>query len=249
MSGEAAEVCPKQSTIQAAHSAPVRQGDHPEKVHRLTLQHSTVEGSSENFMGFSRFLPIAALVAAAVLITGCEENAGVSSQTQYLGGIYGNQPTSNAPTDTVSYWDGDHVGGKPSIKISLAEQRAYFYRSGILVGISQLSTGREGKNTPIGHFSILNKDRNHVSSMYGDFVDGNNQVVKPNVAVSDPKPAGSHFKGAPMPFYMQIAPGFGLHAGYLPGYPASHGCIRMPEFMAENFFKSVSSGTPVTITN
>ena len=52
-----------------------------------------------------------------------------------------------------------------------------------------------------------------------------------------------------MPYYMQIAPGFGLHAGYLPGYPASHGCIRMPEFMAEAFFKSVSVGTPVTITN
>ena len=182
-------------------------------------------------MGFSRFLAIAVLVAAAVLINGCEENAGVSSQTQYLGGIYGNQPTSNAPVDTVSYWDGDHIGGKPSIKISIAEQRAYFYKSGILVGISQLSTGREGKNTPIGHFSILNKDRNHVSSMYGDFVDSTDQVVKPNVAVSDPKPPGSHFKGAPMPYYMQIAPGFGLHAGYLPGYPASHGCIRMPEFL------------------
>jgi lipoprotein-anchoring transpeptidase ErfK/SrfK len=52
-----------------------------------------------------------------------------------------------------------------------------------------------------------------------------------------------------MPYYMKIAPGFGMHAGYLPGYPASHGCIRMPEFMAEDFFRSVSVGTPVTITN
>ena len=75
------------------------------------------------------------------------------------------------------------------------------------------------------------------------------EVVKPNVAVSDPKPPGAHFKGAPMPYYMQIAPGFGMHAGYLPGYPASHGCIRMPEFMAEAFFKSISVGTSVTITN
>jgi len=85
--------------------------------------------------------------------------------------------------------------------------------------------------------------------MYGDFVDSQGNVVQPNVAANDPKPPGSHFKGAPMPYYMQIAPGFGLHAGYLPGYPASHGCIRMPEFMAENFFRSVSTGTPVTITN
>ena len=51
-----------------------------------------------------------------------------------------------------------------------------------------------------------------------------------------------------MPYFMRIVGGVGMHAGYLPGYPASHGCIRMPEFMAENFFKSVSTGTPVTIT-
>ena len=189
------------------------------------------------------------VAAAALFFTGCEEDIRYSGQTQYLGGTYGNQPTSTAPVDNVSYWDGDHIGGKPSIKISIKEQRAYFYKSGMLVGISQLSTGREGKNTPVGHFSVINKDKNHASSMYGDFVDKTDQVVKPNVAVSDPKPPGSHFKGAPMPYYMQIAPGFGLHAGYLPGYPASHGCIRMPEFMAENFFKSVSVGTPVTITN
>jgi lipoprotein-anchoring transpeptidase ErfK/SrfK len=201
------------------------------------------------FMRSSFYLSLLIVAAAAFFFTSCEEDVRYSGQTQYLGGTYGNQPTSNAPVDNVSYWDGDHIGGKPSIKISIKEQRAYFYKNGMLVGISQLSTGREGKNTPVGHFSVVNKDKTHASSMYGDFVDKSDQVVKPNVAVSDPKPPGSHFKGAPMPYYMQIAPGFGLHAGYLPGYPASHGCIRMPEFMAENFFKSVSVGTPVTITN
>ena len=73
---------------------------------------------------------------------------------------------------------------------------------------------------------------------------------KENVELGkDPKPPGTHFKGAPMPFFMRIVGGVGMHAGYLPGYPASHGCIRMPQFMAENFFKSVSVGTPVTITD
>jgi hypothetical protein len=204
----------------------------------------------EFFMGnlFYRFGFVSIAIASALLLAGCEEDR-TTSQTQYLGGVYGNQPTSGAPSDNVSYWDGDHLGGKPSIKISITEQRAYFYKNNLLVGISQLSTGREGKNTPVGHFSVISKDKDHASSLYGDFVDKNDQVVKPNVAVSDPKPPGTHFKGAPMPYYMQIAPGFGLHAGYLPGYPASHGCIRMPEFMAENFFKSVSVGTPVTIAN
>ena len=191
------------------------------------------------------------MVLLSVLLFGsCEEDPRFSSQTQYLGGIYGDQPTVGAPQDTVSYWDGDNLGGKPSIKISLAEQRAYFYKSGLLVGVSQLSTGREGLNTPIGRFAISQKDINHVSSKYGDYVDDYGNVIMPNVELGkDPKPPGTKFKGAPMPFFMRIVGGVGMHAGYLPGYPASHGCIRMPEFMAENFFKSVSTGTPVTITN
>jgi lipoprotein-anchoring transpeptidase ErfK/SrfK len=166
-----------------------------------------------------------------------------------LGGVYGGEQ-AGPPRDTVSYWDGDNVSGSPSIKISLSEQRAYFYKGGVLVGVSQLSTGREGKNTSPGKYRVIGKDLNHASSLYGDYVDAAGNVVMPNIELGkDPKPPGSHYKGASMPYYMQIAPGFGLHAGYLPGYPASHGCIRMPEFMAEDFYKSVSVGTPVTITN
>ena len=190
------------------------------------------------------------LLASAFFFASCEEDVRFSSQTQYLGGVYGNAPTVGAPQDTVSYWDGDNLGGKPSVKINLSEQRAYFYKSGMLVGVSQLSTGREGLNTPIGHFSIIQKDKDHVSTKYGDFVDASGNVIVPNVDVEkDKKPPGTHFKGAPMPYFMRIVGGVGMHAGYLPGYPASHGCIRMPEFMAENFFRSVSTGTPVTITN
>ncbi len=190
--------------------------------------------------------------AGALLLSACDgDDPRLASQTQYLGGVYGNSAVSNsAPQDTVSYWDGDGVEGKPSVKITLSEQRAYFYKSGQLVGISQLSTGREGLATPSGTYKISQKDVNHVSSKYGDYVDGADNVVVPNVDnEKDPKPPGTHFKGAPMPHFMRIVGGVGMHAGYLPGYPASHGCIRMPEFMADNFFKSVSVGTPVTITN
>jgi lipoprotein-anchoring transpeptidase ErfK/SrfK len=190
--------------------------------------------------------------AVALLLAACDgDDPRLAGQTQYLGGVYGAGPvSSSAPQDTVSYWDGDGVSGSPSIKIKLSEQRAYFYKGGQLVGISQLSTGREGLNTPIGKFSIIQKDVNHVSSKYGDYVDAADNVVAPNVELGkDPKPPGTHFKGAPMPYFMRIVGGVGMHAGYLPGYPASHGCIRMPEFMAENFFKSVSGGTPVTIAN
>jgi lipoprotein-anchoring transpeptidase ErfK/SrfK len=199
----------------------------------------------------SSYGSLQALLCIALLLfaVGCGEDPRFSAKTQYLGGAYGNAPAGPAH-DTVSYWDGDSTNGKPSITISLREQRAYFYKSGVLVGVSQLSTGREGLNTPNGHFSIIQKDVNHVSSLFGDYVDSAGNVVVPNVDVTkDPKPPGARFRGTPMPYFMRIVSGTGLHAGYLPGYPASHGCIRMPEFMAENFFKSVSLGTPVTITN
>jgi lipoprotein-anchoring transpeptidase ErfK/SrfK len=202
-------------------------------------------------VSFFRHAALLFSLVAVFFFTSCAGDDVRFNDTQYLGGIYGNEPVaSTAPVDNISYWDGDGVSGSPSIKISLGEQRAYFYKSGELVGISQLSTGREGLVTPVGHFRISQKDLDHVSTKYGDYVDAADNVIVPNVELGkDPKPAGTHFKGAPMPYFMRIVDGVGLHAGYLPGYPASHGCIRMPEFMAENFFKTVSVGTPVTITN
>ncbi|PYJ08282.1 MAG: hypothetical protein DMF06_13275 [Verrucomicrobia bacterium] len=184
----------------------------------------------------------------ALALAGCETNDQATAQSQYMGGVYGNSPvSSSAPRDSVSYWDGDSIPGKPSIKIKLGEQKAYFYKSGQLVGISQLSTGREGLSTPSGSFSIIQKDQAHVSSQYGDYVDSGDNVVVPNVDVGkDKKPPGDAW----MPNMLRITwNGIALHGGPLPGYPASHGCIRMPEFMAENFFRSVSTGTPVTITH
>jgi lipoprotein-anchoring transpeptidase ErfK/SrfK len=198
-----------------------------------------------------RRLSLISAAATTLLLVGCDGDDPAVARSQYLGGVYGNQPvSSSAPQDSVSYWDGDGVSGKPSVKISLGEQRAYFYKSGQLVGISQLSTGREGMGTTTGSFKIIQKDQNHASSQYGDYVDATDNVVVANVDVGkDPKPPGTHFKGAPMPYFMRIVGGTGMHAGYLPGYPASHGCIRMPEFMAENFFRNVSVGTPVTVTH
>ena len=82
-------------------------------------------------------------------------------------------------------------------------------------------------------------------------MDANNQtvVVKDNVENGkDPRPPGTVFLGASMPFFLRVSGGVGMHQGYLPGVPASHGCIRMPGFMAENFFNNTPVGTPVTIS-
>ena len=140
------------------------------------------------------------------------------------------------------------MSGSPSVRISLSQQRAFFYKDGQLAGVSRISSGREGRNTVTGSFHIIQKDPNHVSSLFGDYVDANGAVIQKEVDTSkDRKPKGAHFDGAKMPNFMRIVGGTGMHEGYLPGYPASHGCIRMPGFMAAAFFRSLEVGTPVII--
>src|SRR5919198_223309 len=85
-------------------------------------------------------LPTVLSLGLVLLATGCGTDR-YSGNTPYLGGVYGGAQ-EGPPRDTVSYWDGDSVNGSPSVKISLGEQRAYFYKGGVLVGVSQLSTGR-----------------------------------------------------------------------------------------------------------
>ena len=74
-----------------------------------------------------------------------------------------------------------------------------------------------------------------------------NQVQQNIDRTVDPQPHGTKFDGANMFFFMRFTRGIGMHAGYLPGYPASHGCVRMPQHMAETFFRNVSVGTPVDV--
>ncbi|GAB4169136.1 MAG: hypothetical protein Fur0032_07580 [Terrimicrobiaceae bacterium] len=145
-------------------------------------------------------------------------------------------------------WEGDGVSGAPSIVIDLSEQEARFYKGGQLVGTSPVSTGREGYRTPSGSYRVTQKNADHYSNLYGDYVDEAGNVVVPNVGVQrDPRPPGTRFRGAPMPFFMRVHGAVGMHGGYLPGYPASHGCIRLPMRMAEIYFANAPIGTPVRI--
>lgn len=192
---------------------------------------------------------LCATLSALLLLAGCSTDPRFAP-TQYIGSVGTTRPNPRAPFDHVSYWDGDGVTGSPSVLISLREQRAYFYKGNELVGVSLISTGREGLETPSGKFKIIQKDKDHKSSQFGDYVDAHGGIIKKDIDLkADPKPPGALFDGAKMPYFMRIVGGTGMHAGFLPGYPASHGCIRMPEFMAEAFFRNLSAGTPVTITN
>lgn len=199
-----------------------------------------------------RLIPLLLLVAAFVL-SGCGSRRGsFRDDTLYIGGFrQAGDPgkPKRAPHDDVSYWDGDGVGGAPSIRISLSDQTASFYKGGQLVGVSAISTGREGFATPMGNFRILQKNKDHISSLYGNYVDARTGeiVMKDIDRKKDRMPPGCRYDGARMPYFMRFAGGVGMHEGFLPGYPASHGCIRMPGFMAEKFFANVSVGTPVAV--
>ncbi len=147
-----------------------------------------------------------------------------------------------------SWWEGDGVSGSPSVVISLSEQTASFYKGGKLVGVSAVSTGREGGSTPTGSFRITQKNIDHRSNLYGDYVGADGRPVVENVGVyEDKKPEGTTFLGAPMPYFMRVVNGVGMHTGFLPGFPDSHGCIRMPDEMAAKFYANTSVGTPVRI--
>ena len=146
------------------------------------------------------------------------------------------------------WWKGDGVQGKPKIVINLSKQQVNYYKGGRLVGVSVISSGREGHHTVTGSYHIVDKDMDHRSSLYGAFCDANRQIVVPDVDAShDHAPPGTHFIGASMPYFMRITGGYGMHEGYLPGYPASHGCIRLPGDMARTFFYETPVGTPVEI--
>lgn len=142
---------------------------------------------------------------------------------------------------------GSRATGPASIVIDLTTQRAYLYKGGTLVLESPASTGREGYATPTGKFRIIQKDLNHQSTLYGEYV-ANGNVIIPGVDVrKQPRPPGTTFEGAPMPYFLRIVGAVGLHAGQVPRYPASHGCIRLPNAKARRFFDAAKVGTPITI--
>jgi hypothetical protein len=121
-------------------------------------------------------------------------------------------------------WDGEIAPAGPMmLVVNLAVQQAWVYRNGLRIGASTVSSGKKGYRTPTGIFQILQKNKDHRSNLYND---------------------------APMPYMQRLTwTGIALHAGNLPGYPASHGCIRTPLAFAEKLFEASSLGMIVVIVD
>ncbi len=193
-------------------------------------------------MNYTRY----AVAFIALLLSAC---AGTPKKTGNTGMIAATITKKPKPKD--SWWNEEAAGTGPTkIVISLADQRAYFYRGKHAIGEANISTGKQGFDTPPGMYKITQKDENHVSNLYGNFIDAEGNIVKKDVDMSkepDGVPEGLTFEGAKMPFFLRFSQGYGLHAGRLPGYRASHGCIRMPSFMAKHFFEAAEEQTPVIV--
>jgi lipoprotein-anchoring transpeptidase ErfK/SrfK len=137
-----------------------------------------------------------------------------------------------------------------SIYISLTKQRVYFRVYDEVAVDSPISSGKRAGMTPPGNYNIMEKDADHRSNVYGDFVNPRTgRVVRAGISTKiDSAPSGTVYRGAPMRWFMRLtANGVGMHTGILPGYPASHGCVRLPEEIAKMFYDRVKIGTPVTI--
>ena len=111
--------------------------------------------------------------------------------------------------------------GPVAVIVSLSDQLAFVYRNGVRIGATTISSGRKGFETPTGVFTILRKEKLHHSKKYDN---------------------------APMPDSQFFFGGAALHAGGLPGYPSSHGCVHLPSAFAEALFEVTHDGTPVIVT-
>jgi hypothetical protein len=118
-------------------------------------------------------------------------------------------------------WRDGPAEGAPRVVVSLSDQLAFLYRGDDLIAVSTISSGKEGHDTPTGIFPILAKKPMHHSKKY---------------------------ENAPMPYTQFIDQyGIALHAGMIPGRPASHGCVRLPAKFAAKLFTVTSVGSPVLI--
>jgi lipoprotein-anchoring transpeptidase ErfK/SrfK len=134
------------------------------------------------------------------------------------------------------------------VVVSIGKQRAYLLVGEQVYIDTPISSGKRAGMTPTGTFKITQKDKDHRSSLYGDFVDRRGRTVRAGVSTKvDSAPSGTRYVGAPMKFFCRFNGAIGMHVGILPGYPASHGCVRLPAAIAPLIFEKVKIGTQVDV--
>jgi len=134
-----------------------------------------------------------------------------------------------------------------AIEIDLSAQKAWVLQDGQRIYETAICSGRPGHPTPTGNFTVTEKDKDHLSSLYGHIVDSRGRVIDSDADSDTPVPPGAKFVQAPMKYFLRFDGAIGMHAGRLPGYPASHGCVRLPQGKAALFFNIAELGMPVRV--
>jgi lipoprotein-anchoring transpeptidase ErfK/SrfK len=189
-------------------------------------QHNTIHQTVK----LRRLILLFGAVATVIICSSCEEVPPYAQQPRIAAGY--------PPETPPGWWDDAGVSGSPKIVVNIGDQKAYFYKGKHLVGETTVSTGKPGFSTPPGRYQVLSKSPDHVSTLFGDYVDDYGNVVRSNIdSRKDRRPPGTHFDGA----YRRTRCSSG---GYdVPGlrstFAASHGCIRLPRGMAGHSSKTL----------
>jgi L,D-transpeptidase catalytic domain len=172
-------------------------------------------GLSMILTGMGRALAIALVAAVSA--------GSASSQPVALGGKSIGEVAAKLKPGEYAWTPEAAPEGPALLVVNLQTQRAILFRNGVAIGASTVSTGKQGYETPMGVFTILQKRKEHYSKTYNN---------------------------APMPNMQRLTwKGVALHAGNLPGFPASHGCIRLPLRFSSLLFDATALGMTVIITS
>ena len=201
-------------------------------------------------------LPFTLLCAAAAALSGCatfeqlqnpqaRQAAKIREQHTAFRAQEGWRKLTYRHTDLLSRATKDNS----TVEISLKDQRGLLLVDGGIAMDFPVATGKASHPTPKGSYKIIEKKKDHKSNLYGRMVSGEGQTV---VSDADTRahsvPEGGRFVGAPMPYWMRLTTtGVGMHVGYVPGRPASHGCIRLKKDVAVELFGILDLGSPVTV--
>lgn len=195
-------------------------------------------------------LPLAQVFGIAALlfaVAGCADLPNDVGVRTHRSNLELTRKASHHPVEGT--WNDDPTAkGERRILVNLTKQQAFFYRGDTLLGKTNISSGRRTHETPPGKYRVIQKDIKHVSNEYGVYENRLGEVEVRNAEVGKtPRPDGLHFVGAPMPYFLRFRDGYGMHAGFVPRFRASHGCIRMPIVMAKHFFDASEVGTRVEV--
>jgi hypothetical protein len=184
------------------------------------MEESATAGSPRTFSAFNLLFSVLMLLVGVLLVPG--QALAVPFWGAKTSSPAGTPPNKLKPGEFV-WAAGIAPDGPMVVVVSLTEQRAYVYRNGVQIGYSTASSGKPGHETPTGIFTILQKDADHHSSLYND---------------------------AAMPDQQRLTwDGVALHAGGLPGYPSSHGCVHLPSTFAKSLFAESHLGMTVVIVD